>query len=396
MFHVPVSSFVRDASKVAIVSLLASLAALPALAIPEFAQRHDLQCGACHSVVPALNAEGLEFRANGYRLPASADRPYTGRLDTIPFATWLTARHESRAGGPEDSFLPKVELVSGGPIGERVAYFVEWRIVSDSLRSDGTLGDRGGRFEDLWVSWDIGERHALQFGQYRSLNQVDVSLRLSPQEPGAFRNGIPTGRSPNPRLQSLKSFSPSSRSPGIGWAFRSIEGDRASDGLFHHVTVPFAGELSIPLGSDAASAASFELAGPKGVYAETFWRAGVRTLGGHVFVEDDNWLATGVATWDLADAVHLLGAVGVEDHDGLPDRRTRATVQAEYLWTGSDAVRGGIGIRADEVEDDGQRHVLVPYAVATLPNRRYTILAQAQYRDQEGNEQFVFDLSIIF
>ncbi|HEY8322305.1 MAG TPA: hypothetical protein VIG46_11015, partial [Candidatus Baltobacteraceae bacterium] len=41
----------------------------PAWAIPIFAQRYHLQCSACHSVLPELNAFGLKFRSQGYRLP---------------------------------------------------------------------------------------------------------------------------------------------------------------------------------------------------------------------------------------------------------------------------------------------------------------------------------------
>jgi hypothetical protein len=40
-----------------------------AQAIPLFAQRYRLQCGACHSVLPELNAFGQQFRAHGYQLP---------------------------------------------------------------------------------------------------------------------------------------------------------------------------------------------------------------------------------------------------------------------------------------------------------------------------------------
>src|SRR5438477_4949940 len=40
----------------------------PARAIPLFAQRYRLQCGACHSVLPELNAFGLSFREHGYQL----------------------------------------------------------------------------------------------------------------------------------------------------------------------------------------------------------------------------------------------------------------------------------------------------------------------------------------
>lgn len=48
--------------------VLAGLAPHPARAMPIFAQRYNLQCGACHSVLPELNAFGNAFRNHGYRL----------------------------------------------------------------------------------------------------------------------------------------------------------------------------------------------------------------------------------------------------------------------------------------------------------------------------------------
>jgi hypothetical protein len=43
-----------------------------AQAIPIFAQRYNLMCGACHSVLPELNAFGNEFRNRGYRIDGLA------------------------------------------------------------------------------------------------------------------------------------------------------------------------------------------------------------------------------------------------------------------------------------------------------------------------------------
>lgn len=63
------NSFLR--ALLALGALLAVFASAPprAQAIPLFAQRYRLQCGACHSVLPELNAFGLQFRAYGYQLP---------------------------------------------------------------------------------------------------------------------------------------------------------------------------------------------------------------------------------------------------------------------------------------------------------------------------------------
>jgi hypothetical protein len=46
-----------------------AMMAAPARAIPIFAQRYRLHCGACHSVLPELNGFGNYFRMHGYRLP---------------------------------------------------------------------------------------------------------------------------------------------------------------------------------------------------------------------------------------------------------------------------------------------------------------------------------------
>ena len=291
--------------------------------------------------------------------------------------------------------LPKVELISGGTLGEQWSYFAEWRIVSLSLNSDGSLKDRGGRFEDLFVQRNIGTRQALKVGQFRSLNQVDVSLRLSPSEPLLFKNGLRTDSDPDPRIDSLLRFSPSSRSPSIGYSFRSIEGRSASDGLFHYVTLPFVGELSIPLSSEASTNASFELQGPpKGVFLDTFYRSGQKSVGGHFFYDDDAWLATALATYDWRSFLVTAG-LGVDDQDNGVSR-TRSSLEVEYLLTGKFDLRAAAGLRIENVGDDGTRTAYVPYFVLAGPNTQHTYLLQLQYKDQQGSDTVVVDLSMLF
>jgi hypothetical protein len=60
--------------RAALVAFAASLALAcaaaprPARAVPLFAQRYDLKCSACHSVLPELNQFGNDFRNRGYRI----------------------------------------------------------------------------------------------------------------------------------------------------------------------------------------------------------------------------------------------------------------------------------------------------------------------------------------
>lgn len=381
-----------------LIGLAIALLAFPVAswATPQFARVHQADCSTCHVVPPMLNETGLAFEARGYRLPVEPQSSHgTESVGAVPVAAWITGRFEDQGrGGASDALLPKVELISGGPLGESGSYFAEWRIVSLSLNGDGSLRDRGGRFEDLFADWSSG-RHGFKVGQYRSLNQVDVSRRLSASEPELFGNGLRTGDDyHDPRLASLSRFSPSSRSPSIGWSYRSIAGEGAADGLFHHLTVPFTGELSIPLSAEARDTASFELAGPKGLYAETFYRTGRRTLGGHVFVSDASWLATVLGTYDWRD-LFVTAGVGVDDQEER-DTRGRSTLQAEYLFRRSDRWRAAVGLRIEEVSGDGRRASYVPYAAVAGPNTLHTLLFQIQYKDREGSDSFVFDVSLLF
>jgi hypothetical protein len=375
--------------------LIAVLVPLGAHATPQFARRLDTPCSSCHLVPPALSSEGLAFQASGY-LPRGAPATAPAHRPTFPAAAWITLRAEDQGSDrPSELYLPKVELISGGRFADRWSYFVEWRLVSLSLSSDGTLVDRGGRFEDLFVERSLGRRHALRAGQFRSLNQVDVSLRLSPSEPALVNNALPTGEHSDLRLASLDRFSPAARSPGLGYSFRSIAGERAGDGLFHYVTVPYVGELSIPLSPEAEELASFELTGPpKGLFAETFYRRGLRSIGGHAFVAEEGWLATALGTLDWRGLLVTAG-VGHDERDGLPSRE-RGSVQAEWYFVERERLRWAPGVRFEEVSDDGARPALVPYVALSFPGSRYTLLAQIEYREQEGSDALVFDLSALF
>ena len=362
-----------------------------AQATPQFARTYETSCNACHAVVPKLNEGGLAFQASGY-LPPKEKRPM---LSTLPIAAWTTVRYEDRgSGAANDLYLPKVELISGGRPTSRLSYFIEWRIVSLALQNDGTLTDRGGRFEDLWLGWDFTRNQSLKVGQYRSLNQVDVSQRLSIDEPTVFNNALITSTDTDPRVAGLMRFSPSARSPSVGWSWRSIAGESLGDGLFHFLTVPFAGELSIPLGPEAAVNASFELEGPKGVYGETFWRKGLTSVGGNAFWDGDVWEATIVGTYDLGGFV-ATAALGADDTPAGPSRE-RASLEVEYLLRRWERFRAAVGTRVEDVTEDGVRERWVPYFALAGPNTRYTMLLQGQYVDQQGNDTILVDLSFIF
>ncbi len=380
--------------RIAVLALLAVLA-VPAYATPQFARTYNTSCTACHSVAPQLNIDGMVFKARGYRMPAALEQD---RIDTVPLSVWVTAQQEEQISKDfSERFLSKVELISGGSIGDSLSYFVEWRIVSLQTRSDGTLRDRSGRFEDAYLTWQINDRSALTIGQYRALNQVDVSRRLSHSTPALFGTSLAGDPSTNKRVESLRAFSPAGRSPGVTYEFQSVTGDSPSDGLFHFVTLPFSGELSIPLTPEAQDEASFELEGElKGVFLETFYRQGLSSIGLHGLIGDDRWLLTGLGSLNI-DRFQITGGIGVDEQDGA-DSRVRSSLELEYLLPldDYDLISAAVGFRVEHVTESGRGTAYIPYLAMSVPNKSYSLLLNAEYRGQEDNELFVFSLSLLF
>lgn len=86
---------------------------------------------------------------------------------------------------------------------------------------------------------------------------------------------------------------------------------------------------------------------------------------------------------------------GVDD-PGEGEARNRSSLELEYLFPRGKLRRYAAGLRFEDVSEDGRRAALVPYLVASLPNRSYTLLLQAQYKSQDGADNFVVDLSLLF
>ncbi len=363
-------------------------------AIPLYARRHGLNCNACHQIVPTLNQSGLDYWSRGYRLPPEMEDPNN---QTTPFAAWYTWRQEDQPDRDfGEGFLPKVELITGGPIGEQFSYFVEWRVISLQTRGDGTLRDRSGRFEDAFINWQPNDVHTVTLGQYRALNQVDVSRRVSIGTPLLFGAGLAGDTAPgDPRLTSLRGFSPAGRSPGVTYSLQLMQNECSpSDGLFFFGTVPFVGELSIPLTTEAHTEASFELHGEvKGVFLETFYRQGLSSIGMHAFVDNDRYLLTGVGVYNYEN-VFITAGVGVDDGEGR-DQRIRASGEFEYLSARDycDRFRPGVGFRIEDISDSDPRYI--PYFIIAGPNEDYTFFVQFQYRIQEDNNVFSLDISAV-
>lgn len=362
-------------------------------AIPAYARSRGLSCVDCHAAPPKLNVSGEDFLARGYRRSSGASESGGG----FPLSVWITGRHEDRSTGTiERTYVPKVELISGGPMPHpSLSYFIEWRVVSLDVRNNDTLRDRGGRFEDAFINWEPSPGHALKIGQFRALNQYDVSLRLSVSEPAIFSTTLAGDADRDARITGLRGFSASGRSPGIAYAYQSLKGATASEGLFHIVNVPFVGELSLPLSDEARREASHELEGPaKGVFLETFYRRGLNSIGAHAFVDRDRWLATALGRWQW-EGFHGTAGWGLEDVKNRATRM-RQSLELEYIWTGAGGMRPAAGFRVEQITRAGRDPAYIPYFSFSGPNTTYTFLLQLEARFQGSARTVFVDLSTLF
>lgn len=139
--------------------------ARPARAIPIFAQRYHLQCGACHSVLPELNAFGTYFRDHGYRLPlpvhgttifairyqmAYAKAPAAGTRRWTPGGILLGSANI----GAITAFVHYNLGAGGGPSALFLGYLATYNAHTDSLYRLGLfelplLQSPGQRLDDL-------------------------------------------------------------------------------------------------------------------------------------------------------------------------------------------------------------------------------------------------------
>lgn len=360
-------------------------------ATPQFARVHRLDCSYCHSSPPRLNERGLRFLVGGYRLDDSYQRS-----PTLPLAVWNTVDLEWRHSADLAKGLPsRVELISAGPVGaSRIAYFAEWRALSQSIGGNGRPLNRSGRFEDLFLRAPLGSGSPLSVtvGQFRTLTQVDVSQRLSLSEPLVLSSGVPGRRSTDARLTSLRSFSSSGRQPAVRVEYQAPSARSQVDGWFAAATLPLTGELTIPF----TDAASFELEGrPKGAFLEAFRRWGLTSIGGHALVGDARRrLATAIVTHDVGGRLSLLAGIGAFHADGVTDTRfsfgSEATLSSQVVG----------GIRVDHRTGQGRDPAVLLYGNGHLPFGpaafRQAFRLQIEHRIQPANHVTALAVSHIF
>ncbi len=355
--------------------------------IPQFARMFDLPCSACHLSPPKLNEAGEAFVRRNYEMP---DRE--GER-TIPLAVWASARVDIPEATPEmersvQSYVNRVEVISGGKIvAPWLSYFVEWRPLSSELRADGSRRDRSGRFEDLFLTGEWG-RLELQVGQFRQVEQVDISRRIGVNEPGYFSAGLAGEGGRTDRIRSLRSFSLSGRAPTLraGWITPVGDG-RQEWSSFASVSVP--GEISLPLTSEAREEASNELElRPKGVFFESFLREGLDSWGMHAFIGRNDRLMLGGLRTGWYGPLHWTAAAGFTREQGTTFGR--GSLEGEYFYNRFLAVGG-------RLEDRGRADAaFIPYVNTHFPGTRWTLRGTLEHRFQSGRSGTFMEFGVVF
>lgn len=379
------------------IALLVLAAARPASAIPQWGRAYGVEsCTTCHTVVPKLNLRGMDFLARGYRPDPKLDMK---KVPTFPASIWLGIRYDDQiARRRNNTYFNKAEIIAGDSIGNQWNYFAEWRVYDEEAQANGTLRDRSGRFEDLWLNWQEGRTWSVTFGQYRPVFQAEPGRKIAISTPALFTTSIAGDTYKRSRLTGLASFAPQDRQPSVSVVYQSIPGEMAMDGLYHNLTLPFVGEFSLPLNSQARRTASFEFQPRlKGVFLETYYRKGWNSIGVHSLIDDDKYLANLLGTTAFGD-FHMMGGVGVSKGKGAPVSRITSMLEMEYLpQLKDDAWRPGFGLRLENVSHSGRPVAVVPYVVLAAPNtNELSSLLQIEYFAQGGNERLRMDLSLFW
>lgn len=135
-------------------------------AIPAFARKTNMACSTCHTAWPALNAFGRQYKEHGYRLGhlESPNKTISKDLkwdENLPLSVILVARpyDKKKNGKRKIRALHEVELMVGGPMGEKFSSFFE--IEAEDEVTNGIGLDTG--IPTAAMSYNQSEAMNLQF-----------------------------------------------------------------------------------------------------------------------------------------------------------------------------------------------------------------------------------------
>ena len=116
------------------VAILGFIWSATANAVPSFARKHELNCSACHTAYPQLNATGREFKENGYRFLTAEEVTDVLEISDflqlekhVPISAVLVARPYDKKDSGEAKLraLHEVEIIVAGNIAKKWSGYFE-------------------------------------------------------------------------------------------------------------------------------------------------------------------------------------------------------------------------------------------------------------------------------
>ncbi|MGC8594981.1 MAG: hypothetical protein ACP5US_03390 [Candidatus Kryptoniota bacterium] len=127
--------------------------------MPNFARRYNMECTACHTVIPRLNEFGYQFRAAGYRMPEEIGKTETPTKfgDFTAFREQLSfvySHSKDAAGNTSSSTQGVFNEITFYPI--TMSFAKNWStIVELSMVPDGTAEIENGYLRYNWGKQDL-------------------------------------------------------------------------------------------------------------------------------------------------------------------------------------------------------------------------------------------------
>lgn len=163
-----------------------------ASAIPAFARRYETSCTTCHIVPPKLNAFGIAFKNNGYRMPGE-DEKFIKQPD-VPMGApgWkkMWPKKDVWPGAIQDRVPLSGAIEFVVDVAPKDPVKVDFALPEEfELLSGGTLGSRFSFFGDLAFEFADGATEVdLERGHFNIQllnNNPALNLRLGRMETGA-------------------------------------------------------------------------------------------------------------------------------------------------------------------------------------------------------------------
>ena len=161
----------RQRVTVLVGTLVAAALAQPALAIPAFARRYQVECHFCHDGYPKLNTIGQRFRERGFRMEREDSFDVDKWLRSVPISVRLQANHTFLEGADDFSY-GYLKGISAGNLGSRVSYWLDDAVLVNEKKSEDQDRLTHVKPDNLWMRVQLLEENKL----YAKAGRIELDV----------------------------------------------------------------------------------------------------------------------------------------------------------------------------------------------------------------------------